>query len=230
MRIHGYGFSKLALLGLVAVVACGKSRPIADTDEGRLDVFRTEAMTPGESLGAIRLGEMTISQFATTYGSGFATMLMGDEVGIELSFRERQVSFLFQAEGACDGVLRGAGRNVGPLMGDRLAGFLARFPDCRDMPLQSVAAVAGSSPEKTFWRGKLAGVAGLWDPATDAGKVAGEVDGPARFVAGMSPNRGDLESFRIVGAWIEYEREGQAASGSPVIRYITILRTPAAAP
>jgi hypothetical protein len=214
---------------ITGALACGKSRPRGDTDEGKLDVLATQAMMPGESLGSIRLGEMTIAQFASAFGSGVATVVQGDDIGIELSFRNRQVSFLFQGEGACGNALRSAGRATGPLMGDRLAAFQARFPDCRDMPLQGIAVAAGPTPEQTFWRGKVAGVAGLWDPASEAGKVPGEVDETARFVAGMSATRGDLESLRLLGTWIEYEREGQASSSSgPVIKYITIFRMPAA--
>ncbi|MDP1892090.1 MAG: hypothetical protein Q8K55_14445 [Gemmatimonadaceae bacterium] len=231
MRLERWWCRGFAAIAITGALACKESRPLGDTDGARLDVLATQAMVPGESLGTIRLGEMTIAQFASAFGSGVATMLQGDEVGIELSFRDRQLSFLFLAEGACDGALRSAGRDTGPLMGDRLAAFQARFPDCRDMPLHSIAVVAGPTPEQTFWRGKVAGVAGLWDPASEAGKVPGEVDGPARFVAGMSASRGDLDSYRLLGTWIEYEREGQAASSSgPVIRYITIFRMPTAAP
>ncbi len=231
MRLERWWYRGFAAIVVTGALACGEDRPLGDTDGGGLDVLATQAMVPGESLGTIRLGEMTLAQFASAFGSGVASVVQGDDVGIELSFRNRQVSFLFQAEGACDGALRSAGRDTGPLMGDRLAAFQARFPDCRDMPLHSIAVVAGPSPEQTFWRGKLAGVAGLWDPAAEAGKVPGEADGPARFVAGMSGARGDLESLRLLGTWIEYEREGQAAASSgPVIRYITIFRMPTAAP
>lgn len=51
------------LLALLAASACSKDKPLSDTDDGGLDVLRTQAMVPGESLGAIRLGEMTISTF-----------------------------------------------------------------------------------------------------------------------------------------------------------------------
>jgi len=124
--------------------------PLSDTDNGGLDVLRTQAMVPGESLGAMRLNEMTISTFAKAFGSGFAMMVAGDEYGIELSFRNRQISFLFLAEGACDGRLRSAGRKVGPLMGDRMRGFLERFPECSTMPLHSIAVWAGPTRENTF--------------------------------------------------------------------------------
>lgn len=211
-------------LALLAVSACGKDKPLSDTDDGALNVLRTQAMVPGESLGAMRLGEMTISTFATAFGCGFATMVAGDEVGIELWFRDRQLSFLFVAEGPCDARLRAAGRKVGPLMGDRMRGFLERFPECASMPLHSIAVWAGPTRESTFYQGKVAGAVGLWDGPEQATGVAGTPDGPARFVAG-SRATSDLESYRLEGLWIEYEKSGQTVDGAPpVIRYITIFR------
>lgn len=218
--------SRLVVLALAAcaAAACRDAKPLSDTDDGGLDVLRTQAMVPGESLGAIRLNEMTISTFATAFGSGFATILAGDDYGIELSFRNRQVSFLFMAEGACDGRLRSAGRQTGPLMGDRMRGFLERFPECRAMPLHSIAVWAGATREQTFYQGKVAGAVGLWDGADQAGTVPGTPDGPARFVAGMRATD-NLESYRVRGLWIEYERSDQAVEGAaPVVRYITIFR------
>lgn len=220
-------FRHLVLLVAACVAAgCGTDKPLSDTDNGGLDVLRSQAMVPGESLGALRLNEMTISTFAAAFGSGFATMLAGDEVGIELSFRDRQLSFLFMAEGACDGRLRTAGRKVGPLMGDRMRGFLARFPECSAMPLHSIAVWAGPTRDQTFYQGKVADAVGLWDGADKAGSVPGTPDGPARFVAGMRATD-NLESYRLEGLWIEYERSDQAAKGAgPVVRYISIFRPP----
>ena len=216
----------VVVVALCAAAACSKDRPLSDTDDGGLDVLRTQAMVPGESLGAMRLNDMTISAFATAFGSGFATILAGDEYGIELSFRNRQLSFLFMAEGACDGRLRSAGRNTGPLMGDRMRGFLERFPECRTMPLHSIAVWAGHTREQTFYQGKVADAVGLWDGADKAGTVPGTSDGSARFVAGMRATD-NLESYRVRGLWIEYERSDQAAAGAvPVVRYIAIFRPP----
>lgn len=217
----------LVLLVAACVAAgCGTDKPLSDTDNGGLEVLRSQAMVPGESLGAMRLNEMTISTFAAAFGSGFATMLAGDEVGIELSFRDRQLSFLFMAEGACDGRLRSAGRATGPLMGDRMRGFLERFPECGTMPLHSIAVRAGPTRERTFYQGKVADAVGLWDGADQAGRVPGTPDGPARFVAGMRATD-NLESHRMQGLWIAYDRSDGAAEGAaPVVRYISIFRPP----
>lgn len=232
IRSRGFRFARASALAhgvlfasVLAAAAC-RGKSISDTDDGGLDVLRTQAMVPGESLGAIRLNEMTISKFAGKFGSGFATIVAGDEVGIELSFRERQLSFLFLADGPCDARMRSAGRNVGPLMGDRMRGFLERFPECSSMPLHSIAVWAGPARDRTFYQGKVANVVGLWDDAAKVTSVRGTPDGPARFVAGMR-STDNLESYRLQGVWIGHERIGQGADGgSGVVRYITVFRPP----
>ena len=211
----------LSLLStLVLTLACGKSSAPSDTDAGALDALRNQPIVAGESLGEVRLQEMTLETFAAAYGSGFATMVMSDEIGIELSFRERQLAFLFVGEGPCDARLRSAGRQVGPLMGDKLRGFQEKFPECRTMPLHSIGVRAGSSKERTWYQGKVAEIVGLWDPAAQAGQVPGTPDGPAQLVAGMR-NDSDLESLRLRGIWLEYDKHPEGS----LVRYIAIFRT-----
>lgn len=202
----------LLLLPLLAACSAGGT----DSDKGLLDPLAGQPLVAGEGWGSLRLGETTLSRFVEKYGTGRPSVVASDEIGIELGFRDNQVGFLFLAEGECDGKIRFVASRLLPLLAQGMKEFFAQYPECREMPLHSASVWAGTSKEDSFYQGKTADGAGLFDPP-EAVRASAPPDPVARMVAGSRPE--DLESLRFAGIWYEYE-----AGPEPLIRHIVIFR------
>jgi hypothetical protein len=175
----------MALVALAIVVAGCSS---AKTSPPALAPYARQTLTAGRGLGDIRLGEMTLQAFGERFGSGRPALVAGDTFGVELTFCDGQVGFLFVAEGAADSRLRwSAPREAVSKLND-LEKFFAAFPECRAIPLHSISVAAGESPETTWFKGTTGEGTALFAPLEAVGLAYGKShDVRGILLAGASP-------------------------------------------
>jgi hypothetical protein len=137
----------LVLLAGSLAAGCGGREPSA------LAPYASGTLTPGQGLDDIRLGD-PVRTFVERFGAGQVAVTAGDEqLSADLHFPAEGLSFRFDADPACRSALAGGGSTVRSLMGLREpAKFLASFPACATMRLQSIGVAvrdAGSTPAFT---------------------------------------------------------------------------------
>ncbi|MEM7519219.1 MAG: hypothetical protein AAF368_20125, partial [Planctomycetota bacterium] len=134
--------------------SCGGSGGYTHINEN-LSPLATAELVPGQGLGPIVPGEMTLSEAVQNYGPGHVSIVFGDEItAIDLAYASQQLHLHFQIGGqqAYDLAtpLRKAARD--------LEGYLELEPGLKDIKLSGLAIAMpprvyeGRAP---WWQGKI---------------------------------------------------------------------------
>lgn len=200
---------------LVALAACGRAR------DPRLQPLSLAPLTVGDdgaALGELRIGETTLGEFVDRFGSGRVDLVVSDQTGLELVFAGGELALLFlydvnpRDDQEC-AALRKAPRD--------LSGFLAQFPERRDLRLASLTVAAGDSRDASFFQGELAPGIQLLDPLLESVARLGRVPSDERppMLAGASPDLPrEKACFPELGLVLYGEREPEDPMASRVTR------------
>lgn len=202
------------------VIALAMCAACSDADT-RLEPLAHVSLQAGGGLGDVRLGETTLGEFVERFGSGRSDLIVSDQTGFELVFEGGQVCFLFlYEENPRDDDEVNAMRR-----GTRdLAGFLAAYPQRRDLRLASISVAAGKSREDSFFQGRLDSGTALFDPMLEAGARIGiPDDSRPPMLAGMSPNLPDDDLVYLEAGVVLYGERAKEGEAPLLVTRMTIF-------
>jgi|GEM_PF-5751993 len=213
--MHWNGWFGLASLVFLVAQGCGGGKgPVT------LDPYAGATLTAGAGLADLRLGETTLAVFLRDIGQGIPSVVAADDIGIELSFHDGQIMFMFRVSEECLRQTEGLRWSSVP---DDLHGALTRYPCLATLTLSSLSVAAGPSPDETFFQGRTAGGAALGLPVTSAFNDGAIDVGPARFLAGLSPRNPDDWVDSRTGIRFYYLRGATGKREDTVITRITVF-------
>ena len=195
-------------IGLL-LAACGQRASSA------LAPYLSATLTPGAGLGDIRLGS-PIKAFIDRFGTGRVSVVVGDELlAADLRFPGDGLGFRFIAQGECRRALATTNGASRALMGIVDAkSFLARYPPCALMPLQSIG-IDGAN------HSLLSGYSGATASGTKIGSTRAElfaheqppVESRAAATVLDSPDDNDFEQFTFGNGLVAFvHRDGSDAT------------------
>lgn len=218
------GWAMLLAAGLAVAGGCGSRDPPL------LQRYASATVIPGQGLDDIRLGD-PVGPFLERFGSGEVSIAVGDELlAADLHFTSQGLSFRFAADAHCRTALKAGGSVVGSLMGIRdRTRFLAAFPACASMALQSVGIADQGADRGPWFSGRT--VNGTALRMTRAELFAHEGVGvAAASVSSVLDSAEDdhFERFVFPGGLLVYvdrrgkQAQGDAASGWKVVKLAVI--------
>lgn len=116
-----------------------------------LEALARATLTAGEGFAAVPLGT-PVAAFLDRFPGGRPSVVVGDELGVEMSFADERVSFLFLVDAACrDQVGSRTGELVRAVASSD--GLRQAFPACLPAPLASISVGAAAEATNTFFQG-----------------------------------------------------------------------------
>ena len=113
--------------------------------------YQQAEAVPGQGLGDLRLGSERLGSLVDQFGiERVGGWFADEESGIELIYTSVGLHFMFPMEGDCAQATRHLGHRV---IREMYQGseFLARYPACRDLVLDSILIASG--PRTPWWEG-----------------------------------------------------------------------------
>ena len=206
------------ILLVMALAGCGEQDGIPPV----LATYTQKTIVAGKNWGDLQLGRTTLQETLDKFGPGKRPgLIISDETGFELTYKEKQVAFLFLVTPSCQ-------KTIGP--GDlirsipKLQAFLDKHPPCKNLPLTSLAVSAGPNEGKTFFKGTTDKGVRLFDPTPKTFGHGVAEDGYARLMAGLSPNDPPDRIEYKSGISFHYDRGTTGKLEDTKILRITIFR------
>ena len=214
------------------VLACALASGCGGRESSALKPYAAGILTPGQGLDDIRLGD-PIGTFTGRFGSGQLGVIAGDDLlAADLHFPSLGLSFRFDTDANCRAALRAGGASVKALMGLREpAQFLASFPACTSMPLQSIGVEVRDADARPAFTGATAKGAKL--QMTRAELFEREGTGVAGSLASSVLESADddrFERFAFVSGLIAYVQKDGAKSDAPAAAHWKVVKMAVVAP
>jgi hypothetical protein len=181
-----------ALAVVLSAAACDRPRDVPP----RLAPLADAPARAGVGLGDLAVGTTTLADVVMRYGAGHASLLAGDTYGYELRFvaGQLELSFMIDEELSRTLDLQDMKRSLRDL-----ESFVFSRREVGATPLASLRVEAGRSAVSTFYRGRLDGGPGLFDPVLDAIDVLGV---PLAIEQIAVEGEGEAEDRRVTRAYV----------------------------
>ena len=195
----------------------------------KMDAFKpysAATLTPGVGLGDLLLQATTLQSFVERFGRDRYSVIATDDIGIELTFGEGSIAFLFLARDECARDLLAKASQVAREFAE-MDSFFAENPRCAAMPLHSIGLRAAASREDNFYSGATDQGVVLGSPVAQvlAAHGAGD-DLRGLLVAGESPDDASLDVLSYATGLVLYvgsAPEGDPNAGKLVVRRMGII-------
>ena len=211
------------IAGLALAVGAGLlSAACGQQAHSALAPYLSATLTPGVGLGEIRLGS-PVKPFIDRFGTGRVSVVAGDELlAADLRFPGDGLGFRFIAQGECLkalGATHGASRALMGIVDAK--SFLARYPPCALMPLQSIG-IDGAN------HSLLGGYSGATASGTKIGSTRAElfaheqppVESRAAATVLDSPDDNDFEQFTFGNGLVAFvHRDGSDTTASAAAQW-----------
>lgn len=158
------------------ITACSPS------ERKTLQPYANATLTAGVGLGNLELGKTTLGWVVETIGANRIAVLVGDEVGLELSYLQNEFSLLFIVSGTCQSDTGASMKRLEIRNGIKT--FLSDYPSCNDLTLSSLSIGVSSSEKNTFFKGATDKGVKLWSPLSSVLQHGSPLDRAGQFVAG----------------------------------------------
>jgi len=205
----------LALLSVLSL-ACAP----AEQQKSPLAPYATATLTAGVGLGDLHLDRTTLGSVVQRLGVEKVSPLASEQVALELSYEQGQLSLLFVIEPGCMDRLKTGLRPAAA----ELTAFLAKNPCVRESTLSSISVRSGASVDASFYEGATESGVRLWDPMQAASRHGTPGSAPKTVVAGLDLSNPEGELHFKPGITFYYPQTAGAAPGQTLIQRITIYR------
>ena len=211
-----------ALLVLAGAIAAG----CGGHESAALAPYAAGTLTPGQGLDDILLGD-PVRTFVERFGAGQVAVIAGDDLlAADLHFPSQGLSFRFIADAGCRDALRSGGSSVKSLMGLREpAQFLASFPACAKMPLESIGVAARDADAKPAFTGMTAKGTKLQMTRAELFEREGTgIAGSAASSVLESADDDRYERFAFVSGLIAYVQKDGARTDGPAEAHWKVVK------
>ena len=208
------------------VLACALASGCGGRESSALKPYAAGILTPGQGLDDIRLGD-PIGTFTGRFGSGQLGVIAGDDLlAADLHFPSLGLSFRFDTDANCRAALRAGGSSVKALMGLREpAQFLASFPACTSMPLQSIGVEVRDADATPAFTGATAKGAKLQMTRAELFEREGTgIAGSATSSVLESAEDDRYERFAFVSGLIAYVQKDGARTDGPAEAHWKVVK------
>jgi hypothetical protein len=209
-----------AVLAAVAFAGCSSASDVP----GSWSVLAAATLVPGRSLGELELGGTTLADVLARHGPGASSVVVADEYAFELSYGGGQLALLFLADGECRRRLMGYGvRDAADALAAG-ASFVASWPECAAVPLQSVYVALPEGAATGFYTGATERGVRLGAPLAAALATLGSPDGESVLLLAGQATRGALEAYAYSSGIVVYGGAAPAGSeaGHSVVRALAL--------